>query len=922
MKPLFPTLARRIAFAVILPLAACSNENPESLLASARAYIEQKDDRAAIIQIKNALQERPDYPEARFLLGKTLLQTGDAAAAEVELRRAMKLGHPSDETVPLLARALLQSRQQAKLLAEFGNFQGNSPDSSASVYTSLGIAHDMQGNRSAAQSAIAKALSAKADFSPALLVRARLLGADGKIADALALVDSVIASKADDGGAYKLRGDLLVARGDTDSALAAYRSAVEANPDQIGARAALVSILVGQRKLDEAKQQITQLRKLSPGHPMGSHLEARVALAQNDLAAARDHAQAALKAAPDDSSTLYLAGLIEYQAQAFAQAEVYLTRLLRLHPDALGAHRLLAITYLRSNQPHRSLQVLNPLLAKEGKDAELLALAGEAAMQLGEFADAERYFQSASALDPTDVKKQTALALLRVSRGNEIGFADLERIAAADGDMRADLALIAASVERRQHDRALKAIAALEAKRPNDPRTHYLRGAVLFDRQDGAAARRSLTRALEIDPGYLPAALSLAKLDLLDGKPDAARQRFDPVLKQDGKNLAALMALAEVETRAGSSSDTVAALLSRAVSADPDAPGPRLLLVELHLRNREPAKALTVAQQAVAASANKPEYLDALGRAQLAAGENQNALASFSRLADAQPNSPLPLLRIAESHLADKNFDRAIAELEKALAIKADFVEAQRLLAEIYGSRGAIEQAVTIARKVQQQRPREDAGYLLEGRVRTLSKDWPAAATVYRNGLAKAPSSDLAIRLHGALLAGGSVAEAKRLADSWAAEHPRDARFRMYLGDQAIGAGKPDVAAAHYRRVVELQPNNAVALNNLAWVAQQGKDPAALRYAEQANRMAPGNPAFMDTLAMVLLERGESARAVALLREATAKAPQAVQIRVNLARALARSGDRSGAQREYEFLSNLGDRGPGKDALDKLRAEI
>ena len=151
---------------------------------------------------------------------------------------------------------------------------------------------------------------------------------------------------------------------------------------------------------------------------------------------------------------------------------------------------------------------------------------------------------------------------------------------------------------------------------------------------------------------------------------------------------------------------------------------------------------------------------------------------------------------------------------------------------------------------------------------------------------------------------------------------PRDARFRMYLGDQAIGSGKLDIAATHYRRVVEMQPYNAIALNNLAWVAQQAKDPAALRYAEQANRLAPGNPAFMDTLAMILLERGDSARAVVLLREATDKAPQAVLIRVNLARALARSGDRRGAQREYDILSELGDRGPSKDVLEKLRAEI
>lgn len=913
---------RLLAAALLLAVAACSSESPESLLASARTYLDKKDDRAAIIQIKNALQARPEFPEARYLLGKTLLLNGDAAAAEIELRRALQLGHPAGQTVPLLAQSLLLQRQEAKLLAEFGSFQAKTPDEDASLQTTLAIAYDSLGNRAAAEKAIAAALNARADHAPALLARARLLGAGGGITEALAVVDAVLAANASDANALKLRGDLLMAHGEKDSALDAYGKAATARPDLVGAQAAMISLLIERKTFDEAQRHIAALRQVTPKHPVVSQLEARLALAQSDLPKAREHIQGALKLAPDDAPSLYLGAVIEFQAQAYAQVEVYLGRLLRLYPDAQGAHRLLAASYLRSNQPQRSLQVLKPILAQGAPDAELQALAGEAAMQLGEFAEAERYFQSASSLDPQDVNKRTALALLRVNRGNDVGFADLERIAAGDSGMRADLALVAASVERKQYDRALKAIERLEAKQPNDPRTHYLRGAVLFDRKDGSAARRSLERALNIDPDYVPAAASLAKLDLVDGRPDSARERFAPILQRDGKNQAALLALAEIEMRAGSDSNTVASLLERAVAANPAAAGPRLALIELHLRNRDAAKAQAVAQQAVEANAGQPEYLDALGRTQLAGGDIQNALTSFSRLADSQPNSPLPLLRLAEAHLLAKDGDRAIVALDKALAIKADYVDAQRLLAELHASRGASERAVTIARNVQQQRPREDAGYLIEGAVRAVGKDWPAATMAYKGGLAKAPSTELAIRLHGVLTASGKVDEAQRHAESWLAAHPRDARFRMFLGDQAIAARKLDLASSHYSRVIELQPSNAVALNNLAWVALQRKDPAALRHAEQANRLVPGNPAFMDTLAMVLLERGDSARAIDLLKQATSRAPQAMDIRVNLVRALARSGDRSAAKREFDVLSALGDRGPGPAVLEKLAGEI
>ena len=67
-------------------------DNPEKLVASAKESLAKNDRSAAVIQLKNALQKNPDLGEARLLLGKALLEQGDLAAAEKELRRARELG--------------------------------------------------------------------------------------------------------------------------------------------------------------------------------------------------------------------------------------------------------------------------------------------------------------------------------------------------------------------------------------------------------------------------------------------------------------------------------------------------------------------------------------------------------------------------------------------------------------------------------------------------------------------------------------------------------------------------------------------------------------------------------------------------------------------------------------------------------------
>ena len=57
-----------------LALAGCADESPEKRVAAAKQYLQKNDTKAAVIEIKNALQANPDLGEARYLLGTTLLR--------------------------------------------------------------------------------------------------------------------------------------------------------------------------------------------------------------------------------------------------------------------------------------------------------------------------------------------------------------------------------------------------------------------------------------------------------------------------------------------------------------------------------------------------------------------------------------------------------------------------------------------------------------------------------------------------------------------------------------------------------------------------------------------------------------------------------------------------------------------------------
>ena len=93
---------------LLAALSACSGGvSSEEHITRANQFIVNSEYDAAIIELKNALQADNNSGEARWLLGKTYLESGDVLSAEKELQRAFKLGWSHNDVVPALAESLL-----------------------------------------------------------------------------------------------------------------------------------------------------------------------------------------------------------------------------------------------------------------------------------------------------------------------------------------------------------------------------------------------------------------------------------------------------------------------------------------------------------------------------------------------------------------------------------------------------------------------------------------------------------------------------------------------------------------------------------------------------------------------------------------------------------------------------------------------
>ncbi len=918
MTPALHARLRTTALVLGLAFAAGCGDSPEAMLASAKDYLARNDPAAATIQLKNALSKNPNSGEARFLLGRALLDSGDPVAAEVELRKASDLKFSADLVTPVLARALL-AQGQLKKIDELANTQINSPEGQADFKTTLAQTLAMQGKLAEARRMLDAAIAAKGDYAPALLAQARFKVLEQDAAGAHALIDGVLAKAPKDLNALLFKADLLRGEGKLPEATAAYEKAIEVRPQAVTAHAALIMIHLRGQKLDLASKQLQALEKAAAKHPLTFYMQGLVAYGRKDLPAARAAIDNVLKMQPDNPQGLQLAGLIAFETRSDVQAQEFLRKALQRAPGLDFARRTLVMSYLRSGQPTKAVETLQPVLHGAETAATWLPLAGNAYLQSGDAKTAEDYFQRAAKANPENQQNRTALALARMRTGHvEESFADLEQIAGSDAGVSADMALISTHLQQKQFDKALKAIDNLEKKQPDNPVTHNLRGGALLGKGDLEGARKSFDKALQRNPTYLPAVAALAQLDLAAKQPEQARKRYESVLAKEPKNVQALLALAELQARTGAKPEEVASQLAKAIGAAPDEPAPRLALINLHMRTKDFKKALSVIQDALAAIPNRPELLDVAGQVFQANGDTNQALAMYGKLSGLLPTSPNPYLRMAEIHAGAKHYDAARGSLNKGLALQPDSLPTQRALIMLDIAEQKLDAALAKARDIQKRQPKIHVGYLLEGDIHVIVKAWGSAAAAYRAGLKAQPTSDMAQRLYTTLILDGKKAEAGTFADGWIKAQPQDKTFRLYIADLANKRQDFALAAAQYRALLAGDANNPVLLNNLAWSLGQMKDPKALPHAEQANKLAPNQPAIMDTLGVLLVERGETARGLELLAGAVKAAPQSHVIRLNHAKALLKAGKKTEAKQELETLAKLGDKFPAQNEVTAL----
>lgn len=927
------TIFKAIAFGVCLVwlgmavpgagyAATADEEKSEKFLREAREFIKKGDGNAAVIQLKNALQSNPGNVAARQLLGEIYLRVGNGPSAEKEFRAAMRRGAKDTRVKILLARAFLLQGKNKEALEEVSvdvTDEEVRPD--ALIVRGQALLGLRQFEK--AREALADADKLKPEDVRAKIGLAQSFVSEGKIKEGEAEIDEALSRKPNSVEALVLKGELRRLNKDLDGAVQQFDKAVKVNDKNLLARLGRAASLIDLGKDQDAQADLDTVFRRVPKHPLASYLQALILAKKKDYAAAQETLQQAGRFLDNHMPSIFLRGAISYALNQYEQAVSNLERYTQAVPNNIRARKLLGATLVRKREAARAITVLEPLVTEETKDAQLLTLLGSAYMQVGKFNEGTKYFSRASeaAPDVASIRMQQALGSLAQGE-SDAAVGQLENAINLDPEARQATVLLAlVKLRKRDFDGALIAARNLQKQMKDNPLADNLIGAAYLGKGDRKAARETFEAALRKKADFHPARMNLAQLDLQDKKVDEAKKQYETIIEQDPKHMGAMLAMANIAAQENDQ-NAVVSWLKRAGEANPTSLTPNLRLIQYYGRNREFQKAVSVARGLSNSQPDNPRVLEALGRAQTAAGEAIAAVQTYERLSSLNPNSAPILGLVAGAQISAKDPESARRTLKDAISLDEKYMPARIALVELEASENNFDLALQLAGELKAEQPDSHFGDLLTGDVLMRQKKFKEAAAAYDEAIKKSDIATLAIRRFNANRQAGSPDDALKQLQGWVDEKD-DRGARHVLASAYLSTQRNDDAIRESEKLLAKEQENPVLLNNLAWLYQEKNDKRALEYGERAYKAAPNSAAVIDTLAWILVEQDhDPKRGVELLKKAHEISPKQGDIHYHLAVGLEKIGETAEAKRSLERLIASGVKFQAQDEAKALLKKL
>lgn len=661
---------------------------------------------------------------------------------------------------------------------------------------------------------------------------------------------------------------------DLQAALATYREALQRSPDDIRIIGRTVGVLYKAQEFSEAQKILNEAAQRDLHHEDLQKLRLQGDLQRGALGSASDILQEMVDQDPNDTSARFTLALIRARQKRFAEAQAILGELKAASPDSIRIVEAQIELHVEQGNADEAMRLCDELVQRLDNVAAHTLRARTLAV-LGHQEQALVDLDRAVSLQP----EEPAVWLTRANF-----YRDLGRKADEIGDLKKALSLAPDSLMIQQRalplflasgDAALaqRAEATLEqslAAHPENIGLKVLRAQVLLSKGTAPSSRQARSLLAEITKGSPRRAEAwelLGRLDLREGQPGDAVDAALRGLAHSPEDRRLCLLKADAEARR--SPMLAVPTLRELLRQDPNDVDVIARLAGAHLQSGRPEEALELLQERLTALRGTARQRTNLTLATTLyrSGDTDRAVALFQTLMQSDPNDPTPLVTLARLPGIMQRYPQFEQSVADWTAGHPDDIKTPAMV---------------------------------------------AAALVSQHD-------------------GQSVQTAETVLQSVLERDPESVTALLILADLTVLTGRAEESAAANRRILEVDPNNIIALNNLAWFLceEQGKYEEALHLADRGLEIAPEYLDLIDTRGVVHYRMGHLEDAVRDFSKFIELSPTHARslptTRFHLARAHAEMGRKTEAIEQLEQTlsaqSQIGGLSPSDLADAKLLLE-
>jgi len=892
-----------VLFAVILVITmfGCGKKSSEEYVTIAKALIHENQLDTAIIELKNAVQKVPEAPATRLLLGQLYFETGQLAAGEKELNKALELGSNVNDVLPLLSQVYYYSDQFD--LASSLSLEDLTVPQALSTVSLMRYFASLRNPTGDAPFELEEVVTGLSE-SDKLLAQSYEAFRVRDVKQSAELLQRLKQSNYRPVDTEYLRAKLNYQQGDYASAAESFTKVNQLMPYINSVDFQEIEASIKAKLYDVAENKTDILLKINNEHPLLNLYKAKIAYAREEYEPALDFAEKSIQNGVDTPEARLIAGVSAYKVEALESAYRNLMNLsTRSGFKNSDVQRLLAHVQLSLGYNVDAVNSIRSMTDLRIEDVDLFSQAGMKLAAIGDLSGAKELLAKATKLDDSNVSSKYREAMVNIGTDENAVIDGLNVLLAQDpavskGWMQLAMAHI------RNNEKAEAFDVAKQWYEIDKANGKALEGVIYFRYKELDNSIAAFKEALSVDPKHQGANQYLLKIyDDLDQPLNIIATAKD-VLSFSPNHLQSLIAVVNAANQLGQSS-AIEAYLSSLKNTDGENRGPLAAIALSKRLNGEPDEAIRLLREV--------DELDTLGNitlgdAYLQVGDNSAALATYQNWQVKSPEALFPALRIIAVHEMNESIEEALNVTEKSLT-KFPFNNTLRMLQLHYATKlNQTSKANDLIEKLKVDNRIENSATLpyYEGQLALNAMKYEKAEKLLSIAHSASPNFISAAMLAKAMIGNGHTGQAKVMLEKQLNNGGVvPGRFKNIVASFYTHIEEYEKAAVMYENLISKHGEDAVLFNNFAFntLMAKGDLEVAKAAAKKAVGLAPENADILDTLAWIQFKSGEKDEAYINMSKAANMNPASNQINLHFA----------------ELLISIGNTRKANEVLDKVK---